>query len=137
VVLRVFDRQLGSRLEKSFGFRHVWSTSAIAAPWFVGAALGLDVLFSFYVGNQPFLLARLRVSAGGGLENLAMLELPGQIRVIAIRRAQSSTALEHPPRRDTRLARDDDAYLVGPYAELLEVLRHDREGRSPPAGQPA
>ena len=137
VVLRVFDRQLGSRLEKSFGFRHVWSTSAIAAPWFVGAALGLDVLFCFYVGNQPFLLARLRVSAGGGLENLAMLELPGQIRVIAIRRAQSSTALEHPPRRDTRLARDDDAYLVGPYAELLEVLRHDREGRSPPAGQPA
>jgi Trk K+ transport system NAD-binding subunit len=137
VVLRVFDRQLGRRLEQSFGFRHVWSTSAIAAPWFVGAALGLEVLFSFYVGNHPFLLARLRVSAGGGLENLAMLELPGQIRVVAIRRAASSTALEHPPRRDTRLAGDDDAYLVGPYAELLEVLRHDREGRTPAAGHPA
>ena len=38
------------------------------------------------------------------------------------------TTLEHPPRRDTRLTRYDDAYLVGPYAELLEVLRHDREG---------
>ena len=137
VVLRVFDRQLGSRLEQSFGFRHVWSTSAIAAPWFVGAALGLEVLFSFYVGNHPFLLARLRVSAGGGLENLSMLELPGQIRVVAIRRAESSTALEHPPRRDTRLARDDDAYLVGPYAELLEVLRHDRERGAPAAGAPA
>ncbi len=136
VVLRVFDRQMGSRLEKSFGFRHVWSTSAIAAPWFVGAALGLEVLFSFYVGNHPFLLARLRVSAGGGLENLSMLELPGQIRVVAIRRAQSSTALEHPPRRDTRLARGDDAYLVGPYAELLEVLRHDRERGPSAAGAP-
>jgi Trk K+ transport system NAD-binding subunit len=127
VVLRVFDRQLGHRLESSFGFRHVWSTSAIAAPWFVGAALGLDVLFTFYVGNHPFLLARLRVSAGGGLDGLAMRELPGTVRVLAIRRATSSGALEHPPRRDTRLAPQDDAYLVGPYAELLEVLRHDRE----------
>ena len=127
VVLRVFDRQLGHRLESSFGFRHVWSTSAIAAPWFVGGALGLDVLFTFYVGNHPFLLARLRVSAGGGLDGMAMRELPGTVRVVAIRRAASSGALEHPPRRDTRLARDDDAYLVGPYAELLEILRHDRE----------
>lgn len=132
VVLRVFDRQLGRRLEQSFGFRHVWSTSAIAAPWFVGGALGLDVLFTFYVGNHPFLLARLRVSAGGGLDGLAMLELPGTVRVVAIRRAASAGALEHPPRRDTRLAPDDDAYLVGPYAELLAVLRHDRAtGRAP------
>jgi Trk K+ transport system NAD-binding subunit len=127
VVLRVFDRQLGNRLEQSFGFRHVWSTSAIAAPRFVGGALGLDVLFTFYVGNHPFLLARLRVSQNGGLDGLAMRELPGTVRVVAIRRAAGSLALEHPPRRATRLAPDDDAYLVGPYAELLTILRHDRE----------
>ena len=133
VVLRVFDRQLGHRLQQSFGFRHVWSTSAIAAPWFVGAALGLEVLFTFYVGNNPFLLARLRVSRRGGLDGLAMLNLPGKIRVAAIRRAAGPRGLEHPPRRDTTLAADDDAYLVGPYAELLEVLRHDRDGTRPAA----
>jgi Trk K+ transport system NAD-binding subunit len=136
VVLRVFDRQLGHRLEQSFGFRHVWSTSAIAAPWFVGAVLGLDVLFTFYVGNHPFLLARLRVSAGGGLDGQAMRELPANVRVVAIRRAADSRALEHPPRRDTRLAPNDDAYLVGPYAELLEVLRHDRETSGAIGGKP-
>jgi Trk K+ transport system NAD-binding subunit len=137
VVLRVFDRQLGHRLEESFGFRHVWSTSAIAAPWFVGAVLGMEVLFTFYVGSHPFLLARLRVSAGGGLDGLAMVELPADIRVVAIRRAGSSEGLEHPPRRDTRLAPDDDAYLVGPYAELLEVLRHDREAAPTAPGGPS
>jgi Trk K+ transport system NAD-binding subunit len=144
VVLRVFDRQLGHRLESSFGFRHVWSTSALAAPWFVGGALGLDVLFTFYVGNHPFLLARLTVSAGGGLDGLAMRELPGTVRVVAIRRAASTSetsdgtgTLEHPPRRDTRLAPDDDAYLVGPYAELLEILRHDRQsGGTAPTVEP-
>jgi Trk K+ transport system NAD-binding subunit len=136
-VLRVFDRQLGHRLEQSFGFRHVWSTSAIAAPWFVGGALGLDVLFTFYVGNHPFLLARLQVSAGGGLDGLAMHELPATVRVVAIRRAGQGGELEHPPRRDTRLAPEDDAYLVGPSAELLQLLRHDREAgqaTSPAAG---
>ncbi|HTZ88025.1 MAG TPA: hypothetical protein VMB05_15260, partial [Solirubrobacteraceae bacterium] len=140
VVLRVFDRQLGNRIEQSFGFRHVWSTAAIAAPWFVGAALGLDVLFTFYVGSHPFLLARLRVRAGGQLDGMAMRELPGTVRVVAIRRDAGTgarddpAALEHPPRRDTTLAAGDDAYLVGPYAELLEVLRHDREGQAPAVG---
>jgi len=129
VVLRVFDRELGGRLEQSFGFRHVWSTSAISAPWLVGAVLGMDVLFSFYVGNHPFLLARLQVGAGGGLEGLAMNELGARMRVIAIGRSGSAgDELEYPPRRDTRLLAGDDAYLAGPYEELQRVLRREREG---------
>jgi Trk K+ transport system NAD-binding subunit len=128
VVLRVFDRELGRRLEQTFSFRHVWSTVAIAAPWFVGAALGLDVLSSFYVGTHPFLLARLRVGAGGGLDGVAMNEMSARIRVIAIERAAARGELEHPPRRETRLQAGDDAYLAGPYEELLRVLRREREG---------
>lgn len=100
----MFDRELGGRLEQSFDFRHVWSTAAIAAPWFVGAALGLEVRFSFYVGSHPFLIARLRVQTGGGLEGLAMSDLSARIRVIAIGRDGGAGGLEHPPRRDTRLA---------------------------------
>jgi len=131
VVLRVFDRELGRRLEQSFDFRHVWSTVAIAAPWFVGAALGLEVLYSFYVGSHPFLLARLHIRHGGGLEGLAMSELSARIRVIAIDRAASRGELEHPPRRGTRLQAGDDAYLAGPYEELLRVLRRERERPAP------
>ena len=74
VVLRVFDRDLAHMMEKSFGFLHVRSTSALAAPWFVGAALGLDVLSTFYVDQQPFLVGRVTVTANGGLEGLAMAE---------------------------------------------------------------
>jgi len=127
-VLRVFDRELGARLERGFGFRQVWSTAAIAAPWFVGAALGLTILSSFYVGSHPFLLARLTVSEGGGLDGLAMRDLGAAVRVIAIRRARFADRLEHPPRRGTTLAAGDHAYLAGPYDELFRVLRHEREG---------
>jgi len=126
VVLRVFEGEISSHLERSFDFRHVWSTVAIAAPWFAGAALGLEVLYSFYVGSQPFLLARLRLAPGGGLEGLAMSELSARIRVVAIGR--DGGGLEHPPRRETRLRAGDDAYLAGPNDELLRVLRREREG---------
>ncbi len=146
VVVRLFDRQLARTIETTFGFRYVRSTAALAAPWFVGAALGLEILSTFYVEHQPFLLARLKVAVGGGLDGLPMSQLSGRTRVIGIRRAAppasdgptstdgatstdratfSTEGLEHPPRRDTRFAAHDVAYLVGPYEELLQVLRRD------------
>jgi len=42
------------------------------------------------------------------------------------RRAADRAVLEHPPRRSTRFQPDDEAYLIGPYEELLTVLRRDR-----------
>ena len=135
VVLRVFDRALGSRLQQTFNFNHVWSTAALASPWFVGAVLGLEILATFYVRNQPFLVARLEVREGGGLAGLAMQELGARIRVVAIARGGEggavdgeAEALEYPPRRDTRLAAGDRAYLLGPYEELLRVLSRERTG---------
>jgi Trk K+ transport system NAD-binding subunit len=128
VVLRVFDRDLGHTVEHHFDFRHVRSTSALAAPRFVGAALGLDILGSFTVGGQPFLVGRLTIAPGRGLDGLAMVDLPAQTRVIALSRAADGGRLEHPPRRDTRFAPGDQAYLLGPYEELLRVLRHEHEG---------
>ena len=126
VVLRMFDPQLARSVRHNFGFRNVRSTAALAAPWFVGAALGLDVLNTFYVGDEPLLVARLTVSRGGGLDGLALRDLGARTRVLAISRVPHQAYLEHPPRRGTRLRAADQAYLIGPYEELLAVLRRDR-----------
>ena len=66
-----------------------------------------------------------RSPTDGGLVGLAMHELGARIRVVAIARG-GGTDLEHPPRRDTRFAAGDQAYLVGPYEELLRVLGRER-----------
>ncbi len=133
VVLRIFDPQLAHSVKETFGFRNVRSTAALAAPWFVGAALGLDVLSTFYAGDEPLLVARLTVTPGGGLHGLQMHELAARTRVLALRRAADRAVLEHPPRRATRFQPADEAYLIGPYDELLTVLRRDRPspGQSP------
>jgi Trk K+ transport system NAD-binding subunit len=127
VVMRVFDRQLAHTIETSFGFHNVRSTSALAAPWFVGAALGLDILSTFYVDREPLLLGRLTVATSGGLQGRTMVDVSARMRVVAISRARANGRLEYPPRRDTRFEGGDQAYLIGPYEELLLVLRHDQQ----------
>ncbi|MET0931148.1 MAG: NAD-binding protein, partial [Aeromicrobium sp.] len=121
VVLRIFDRRLAQTVEGSFDFRYVRSPAALAAPWFVGAALGLDVMSTFYVGDQPLLVARLAVPPGSGLEGLAMVDLSARVRVVALRRGDGST--EQPPRRNTQFSTGDTAYVIGPYEEMLLLLR--------------
>jgi Trk K+ transport system NAD-binding subunit len=86
------------------------------------ATVGYD---DFYVGSTPLLVARLTVAAGGGLDGLAMGDLSARTRVVAIGRAAEEGRLEHPPRRGTRFRAGDQASLLGPYEELLQVLRRD------------
>ena len=79
---------------------------------------------TFYVDADPVLVGRLTVRPGGGLDGLAMRELAERTRVVALHRAgDRDGTLEHPPRRGTRFGAGDDAYLIGPYQELLLMLR--------------
>ena len=122
VVLRLFEPRLMKTVTRSFGFPFVRSPAALAAPWFVGAAFGLDVIDTFYVGDRPMLVARLAVSKAG-LAGRAMVDLSAQIRVVSLVRAGGSSDLS--PRRDTKFQVGDTAYLIGPYEELLNLLRRD------------
>lgn len=124
VVLRVFDRRLERAVAQRFGFDNVRSTVELAAPWFIGAAMGLEVLGTFSVGQQSFTIGGVEVAPGSELDGTRMADLSTQTRVIAIVRSGSPVRVH--PRRDTRLAAGDTAYLVGPYRELLETLRRGR-----------
>ena len=132
VVLRIFDPRLARSVRVHFGFEFVRSTAALAAPWFVGAALGLEVLSTFYAGAEPLLVARFTVTSDGGLAGLAMRDLAARTRVLALSRTSDDGSLEYPPRRGTRFRAGDRAYVIGPYEELLAVLRRDRPSPHPP-----
>nr|WP_082975795.1 NAD-binding protein [Mycobacterium sp. E2238] len=121
LVLRVYDHDLGSAVAQRFGFENVRSTVELAAPWFIGAAMGLQVLGTFSVGNRSFLIGGMYVQAGSELDGLQMFEVSTQTRVIAITREDAPVRLH--PRRDSRLSAGDTVYLVGPYRELIATLR--------------
>jgi Trk K+ transport system NAD-binding subunit len=127
LVLRIYDRTLGFAVAQRFGFENVRSTVELAAPWFIGAAMGLEVLGTFSVGQSSFMVGAMHVEAGSELDGLRMFEMSTQTRVIAITRPNEPIQLH--PRRAVRLRAGDTAYLIGPYRELLDTLR---KGQPPP-----
>jgi Trk K+ transport system NAD-binding subunit len=129
IVLRVYDRTLGAAVATRFGFENVRSTVDLAIPWFIGAALGLQVLGTFSVGQRSFMVGGVYVKLGSELDGTRMADLDTQTRVIAITRPGTATRLH--PRRDTQLTAGDTAYLVGPYRELLTTLRKGQSGQQP------
>jgi Trk K+ transport system NAD-binding subunit len=139
VVLRVYDRTLGEAVAQRFGFENVRSTVELAAPWFIGTAMGLEVLGTFSVGQQSFMVGGVEVAPGSKLDGLRMADMSTHTRVIAIAHPRGDVQLH--PRRETRLRAGDTAYLVGPHRELLETLHEgqsdsarfvESERRSPP-----
>jgi hypothetical protein len=125
IVLRVYDRTLGAAVGQRFDFEFVRSTVDLATPWFIGAALGLEVTGTFSVGQQSFMVGGVHVNPGSELDGLRMAELSTQTRAIAITRPGTAPRLH--PRRDTRLRAGDTAYLVGPYRELLDTLQKGQD----------
>jgi Trk K+ transport system NAD-binding subunit len=125
IVLRIYDRALGSAVGKRFKFEYVRSTVDLATPWFIGAAMGLDVHGTFSVGHRSFMVGAVQVQPGGELDGIKMFELSTQTRVIAIARDDAPLRLH--PRRDTQLIAGDTAYLVGPYRELIATLRKGQQ----------
>jgi len=121
IVLRVYDRTLGAAVGQRFDFEYVRSTVDLAAPWFIGAAMGLDVFGTFSVGQRSFMVGGVHVDPASALDGMAMADLSTQTRVIAITCPGEPVRLH--PRRDTTLSAGDTAYLVGPYRELLDTLR--------------
>jgi Trk K+ transport system NAD-binding subunit len=127
LVLRVQGRALGTAVNQRFGFENVRSIVDLAAPWFIGAAMGLQVLGTFWVGQRSFMVGGMLVAPGSELDGLRMVDLSTQTRVIAITRPEGPISLR--PRRDARLKAGDTVYLIGPYRELIATLR---KGQPPP-----
>ncbi len=121
IVMRVQGRALGAAVNQRFGFENVRSIVDLAAPWFIGAAMGLQVLGTFWVGQRSFMVGGMHVAAGSELDGLRMVEMSTQTRVIAITRPEGPVSLR--PRRDARLKAGDTVYLIGPYRELIATLR--------------
>ena len=127
IVMRVQGRALGAAVNQQFGFENVRALVDLAAPWFIGAAMGLKVLGTFWVGQRSFMFGAMLVAEGSELDGLLMVDLSTQTRVIAIIGPEGPVSLR--PRRDAQLKAGDTVYLIGPYRELIATLR---KGQPPP-----
>ena len=127
IVMRVQGRALSTAVHRRFGFENVRSVVDLAAPWFIGAAMGLQVLGTFWVGQRAFMVGAMVVAAGSELDGRRMVDLSNETRVIAITGPDGPVSLR--PRRGAQMKAGDTVYLIGPYRELIAMLR---KGQPPP-----
>jgi Trk K+ transport system NAD-binding subunit len=131
VVLRMFDTVLADGVERRFDIHRVVSASALATPWFVGAALGYDVVSTFYVERTPFVITRMTVAEGGGLHGPTLRELTTGTRILSVTPAGPAadggpSVPDYRPTRHTRLGPGDELLVVGPYVEVIDTVRVNR-----------
>lgn len=143
VVVRIFDAALADKVQKRFGVSVVRSASALAAPWFVGAALGHEVISTFYAQRQPFLVARMRIRAGGGLDGTRLADMGDGLRVVAASPPEDSSAqagadqpedvgeesADYRLTRHTVLQAGSEVLLVGTYPKVIGAVRANEPAR--------
>ncbi len=113
VVARLFSDELAERAEKALGIQVAISTSAIAAPAFVAAAVQQAVTHAFYVGEHLFHVAELNVDPHSPLSGHTVGEVEQQysLSIVLIRRADG-TLMQHPDAK-TRLHQGDTLIVLG------------------------
>jgi len=120
VVLRAFDAQLAEQLETGVNVRRCYSASALAAPAFVAAVVGEEVLETLRIADAEVPLCLLDVHPGSPLAGLTPAEMKQESACAAVARAGRDGAWQ-PARGDRGRLEEGDEILVGGL--LLDVLR--------------
>lgn len=124
-VLRLFEEGLGAQMRESFGIDAVYSTSAIASPAFLSAALQLNVAQPVAVDDGHFYLTRLTVRPGSALVGSSPAALDAEEGLTVALHARGG-AVSIPPAADVALQAGDELVALVSQDKLRELTRRNR-----------
>lgn len=122
VVLRVFSDQLADQLVDLFGIHTAYSTSDLASPTLVAAAVAGNVSHAFYADGRLYAVRRETAQAGDGLagQTVEAIRAARGVLAVGIERGASG-ALELLPRHDQLVAAGDAVTELAPLQALSRV----------------
>ncbi|GAA5195840.1 potassium channel protein [Rugosimonospora acidiphila] len=123
VVMRLFDGDFATRIERAFGLASSRSVSYLAAPTFAAAMMGESVLDTIPVRRRVLLVAELPVGAGSPLEGQLTLDVnqPHETRLLAVRTGRGAQTLWS-PHQGRRLVHTDRIVVVCTRGGLARLL---------------
>jgi Trk K+ transport system NAD-binding subunit len=122
VVLRLFDADLASRVERAFNIHISRSVSALAAPSFAAAAVGHKVVATIPAGNRVLIVAQETVEEGSWAEGRTVADLESAFEghiLLVERKEQAQTWC---PSSGYRLLAGDELALVTTRKGLVEAV---------------
>jgi Trk K+ transport system NAD-binding subunit len=135
VVMELHDPELAVRVQRGIGVGVSRSTAAVAAPAFVSAAIGHQVVSTLPVGDRTLVLARSNVARGAQADGrtIAWLEDGPYARVVKLDREGTG---HWKPERHTVLDAGDQLLLVATRKGLDGVLRRTEAAEIVSSAQP-
>jgi Trk K+ transport system NAD-binding subunit len=131
VVLRLFDGDLATRVQRNFNIPASRSVPQLAAPAFAAAMTERKIIGTIPVGRRVIYIADVPIEAGSKLDGRTVREVhePGEARAVAMAR-RGEHDLDWTPHEDYCLAPDDRLIILTTRTGLGHVLA--RAG-APPA----
>jgi voltage-gated potassium channel len=96
IVLRMFDAALARKVKDKFEIHAAYSSSALSAPVFAGAALDVEVQQSFTIGDEVISIARLEIRPGARLNGMTVGAVEESFDVSIIMAIQNGAKDFHP-----------------------------------------
>jgi Trk K+ transport system NAD-binding subunit len=96
IIMRMYDAALARKVKETFDIHAAYSSSALAAPVFAGAALDLEVQQSFTISGEVISIGRLGIRPGARLNGMSVGEVESQFDVNIIMAIQNGDKDFHP-----------------------------------------
>ncbi len=128
MIVRIFEDSLGAHLQRAFHLHAVYSTSALAAPTFVSAALNMHISAPSQVGEEQNLIARLVIEKLSGLyrETISTLTQQEGLTVLLHKTEQ---AIHIPPLPQAALVPGDEIVVFASEEQLQALILRNRGSR--------
>ena len=124
VVMRMFDHDLGRRIEKGFGIHTAYSTSALAAPIFAAAAMRVNVRHSFYVDEQLLNLSEVGINPGAEISGWSIEELEKEFDLSVVYYCGSGKTDLHPS-PDLKICSGDTMLVLASLPALRRFAEYN------------
>jgi Trk K+ transport system NAD-binding subunit len=121
LVLRIFEDDTAQSVQAGFEVDAVLSRSAIAASAFAYAAVGVDVLESFQLGESNYVLARVPLHEGASLVGCTVGEAAEDQDVTVVFLCRGGKLIDEPS-PDTLLQPEDDLYVFAASDRLITLV---------------
>lgn len=121
IIVRLFDPEMGKKVQKALGIDMAFSTSTLTAPAVALGALANNVLHSFYVGKDLLSLAELGLGQSCRYCGRILEELEQQANITVVLVRSGDDILLH-PKGDTVLQAGDVILFLGDLS-TIEKLR--------------
>ncbi len=123
IVLRLYDRALSERVRQQMDVRAILNAAELAAPAFVAAALGEQVIRAFDIGGVLVSIVNLKVEDAASGEGKRLREWAAHLGVTPLALRSGMAGLTHIPVLDHKLQAGDEV-IVAASSHLIDRLHH-------------